>query len=195
MLRHLSAKGVLVAILLLLAGAGFSQEAGVVSSQILVLDGERAYLFSVAGQKITKDLEARLANLGAENRKIEADLEAEELELTEKRAVTEALEFRSLADAFDQKVRRIRAEQDAKQLELQRLRDADRQSFIESMSPIISRIAIERGALIILERRNVLLSAETVDITEEVIARINQSLTAPTTTPQLEDNELNQGSD
>lgn len=195
MLGRLSAKGGFFATLLLLASTAFGQDSGFVASQILVLDSERAYLFSVAGQKITKDLEARLANLATENRTIEAELEAEELDLTEKRATTEALEFRGLADAFDQKVRKIRAEQDAKQQELQRLRDADRQSFIESMSPIISRIAIERGASIILERRNVLLSAESVDITEEVIARINQSLAGTASTPPTEDIEQNQGAD
>lgn len=195
MLGRLSAKGGFFATLLLLASTAFGQDTGFVASQILVLDSERAYLFSVAGQKITKDLEARLANLATENRTIEAKLEAEELDLTEKRATTEALEFRGLADSFDKKVQKIRAEQDAKQQELQRLRDVDRQSFIESMSPIISGIAIERGASIILERRNVLLSADSVDITEEVISRINQSLAETTSTPQVENNEQNQGAD
>ncbi len=150
-----------------------AQNVGVTLSQVLILDSERAYLSSAAGQKITDDLEARLAELAAENRRIETELEAEELDLTQKRSEMEAVDFRVLAVGFDEKVQKIRAEQDAKQLELQRLREQDRQSFIESMSPVISRIARERGAVVILERRSVLLSADTVDITEEVIARIN----------------------
>lgn len=155
------------------AGASGAQNFGTPLSQILILDSEKAYLSSTAGQRITKELEASLDALVAENRRIEAELTAEELDLTEKRQTMEPDAFRDLADAFDQKVQLLRDEQDSKQLELQRLRDVERQAFIEAMTPIISSIAVDHGALIILERRNVLLAADSIDITDAVIARIN----------------------
>lgn len=176
-----------LAIAVLIAGLhslpAIGQNLGTPRSQVLVLDSERAYSASAAGQQITKDLEARLAGLVSENRRIEAELATEELKLTDERVSMEPVAFRKLADAFDQKVQQIRTEQDAKQQELQRLRDAEQQSFIEAMTPIISAIASEYGALVILERRNVLLSAGSIDITDAVIARINAGLEVTPATP------------
>lgn len=156
----------------------FAQELtfGEVATPVLVVDSERIYAESKIGARITKSLEARLEDLVAENRRIEAELTTEEQDLTEKREQLAPDAFRELADGFDAKVQRIRAEQDTKQRELQRLRDEERQGFLDAVAPILSGIARERGALLILERRTVLLSAEGIDITDEAIARIDRAL-------------------
>ncbi len=158
--------------------AVLAQDLGPAASAILTVDSERVFSTTIAGRQITKDLEARLDKLVSENRRIEAELVAEELDLTERRSTMDQVEFRLLADAFDEKVQRIRAEQDAKQRSLQRDREADRQVFIDMIAPILSAIGSERGAVVILERRNVLLSADNIDITEEAILRINATLSA-----------------
>jgi len=156
----------------------FAQELtfGEVATPVLVVDSERIFAESKIGARITKSLEARLEDLVAENRRIEAELTTEEQDLTEKREQLAPDAFRELADGFDAKVQRIRAEQDTKQRELQRLRDEERQGFLDAVAPILSGIARERGALLILERRTVLLSAEGIDITDEAIARIDRAL-------------------
>ena len=158
--------------------AVLAQDLGVTVSAILTVDSERVFNTTIAGRQITRDLEARLDRLVSENRRIEAELVAEELDLTERRSTMDQAAFRVLADAFDEKVQRIRAEQDAKQRSLQRAREADRQLFIDTIAPILSAIGRERGAVVILERRNVLLSSDNIDITEEAISRINATLGA-----------------
>jgi Skp family chaperone for outer membrane proteins len=155
-----------------------AQDIGVQLSQVLVVDSERVLRASQAGQKITADLEARLQALVAENRRIEAVLVAEELDLTQKRPTMDPVTFRALADAFNIRVQEIRATQDAKQQELQQLRDAENQSFMSSITPVLAAIARERGALVIVERRSVLLSADSIDITEQAIALINAQIEA-----------------
>ncbi len=158
--------------------AVLAQDLGVTVSAILTVDSERVFATTIAGRQITRALEARLDKLVSENRRIEAELVAEELDLTERRSTMDQVEFRVLADAFDEKVQTIRTEQDAKQRSLQRAREADRQLFIDTIAPILSAIGRERGAVVILERRNVLLSADNIDITEEAILRINATLGA-----------------
>lgn len=153
--------------------AAYAQDLGVPLSPVLVIDSDRMFRASQTGQKINADLEERLDTLVAENRKIEGQLVAEEQALTDLRPTMNPTEFRNLADEFDQKVQGIRAAQDAKQRELQQARDAQSQTFIADVAPILSAIGRERGALVILERRSVFLSADTIDITEEAIARIN----------------------
>ena len=146
------------------------------SVPILVIDIERVFSATIAGQRVTRALEEKLAALAAENRRIEAELMAEEKKLTELRPTMDPGEFRKLADEFDAKVQRIRAEQDAKQKALQEQRAAERQDFVDNIAPVLSDIGRERGALVILERRAVLLSADAIDITDEAIARINALL-------------------
>ncbi|MDJ0825655.1 MAG: OmpH family outer membrane protein [Rhodobacter sp.] len=155
-----------------------AQEVLRVPSPILTLDQEQLFSQSRAADEISAAIEAEAAELAAENREIEAALTAEELELTELRPTLDPDEFRALADAFDVKVQGLRAEQDAKALDLQRRRDEERQTFLRQITPVLAEIVRERGAVVVLDRRSVFLSAETIDITEEAVARINAAFEA-----------------
>ena len=159
-----------------LAGPVSAQDLGVTVSPVVTLDVERLLTETAIGQIIAKKLEEKVQELAAENSRIAGELEIEEQELTENRPTLPAAEFRLLADAFDQKVQQIRAEQDAKQQELQRLRDLERKSFIDAIGPILSASAREHGAVVVLERRNVFLSADGIDITDEAIGKIDEAL-------------------
>jgi Skp family chaperone for outer membrane proteins len=150
-----------------------AQDLLTVPPPVLTLDQERLFNGSRIAEQVSAEVESRSTALAAENRTIEAELVAEELELTRRRPNLPPTEFRALADAFDEKVQRIRAEQDAKTRELQRMRDQERQNFIRTVSPVLAGIVRERGALLVLDRRSVILSADSIDITEEAIERIN----------------------
>lgn len=167
---------VVAAALIGMAAVASAQDVGVTQSPIVVLDTEEVFGATILGRSIATDLAEKVQALAAENQRITAELEAEEKELTEKRKTLDAAAFRKLADEFDAKVQRIRVEQDAKQRELQALREAERQSFLDSIAPILSAIAREHGAYVVLEQRNVLLSAGSIDITDEAIERINKAL-------------------
>ena len=94
---------------------------------VLTIDQDRLFLETEPGLQITGALEARAEALADENEAIEADLIDEELALTEQRATMAAEEFRALADAFDTRVQRIRAEQDQKAREINEAGEAARQ--------------------------------------------------------------------
>lgn len=146
---------------------------------VLILDQERLFESSAIAVRISEEAERRTAALDRENRRIDAELVKEELGLTERRASLDPNEFRRLADEFHEKVQAIRAEQDAKTVELQRFRNEDRQEFLIRIRPILTEIARERGAIVVLDRRSVLLSAESIDITDEAIWRINEAFKQP----------------
>ena len=162
-----------IAALSVLAGLSFAQlvtAQGAQEAQILVF-GETRF-----GARAAAEIEAEARALAAENREIETRLSAEERELTERRQTASPDEFQSLADAFDEKVQRIREEQDAKARALGRAREEAEQAFFQQIASILSQIVRERGALVILERRDIFLSADRIDITEEAIRRINAAL-------------------
>lgn len=145
---------------------------------ILTIDAERLLAESAFGRAIAVEVEEAVRQLTEENRRIEAELLAEERALTDRRATLSPDEFRPLAEAFDEKVEQVRAEQDAKERALSEVGEAGRQRFFEAAVPILSDIVRERGALVLLERREVFLSADAIDITAEAIERIDAVLPA-----------------
>lgn len=155
--------------------AAFAQEK-LLPSAVLTVDPERMFAESRFGKAAVARLEAEQADLVAENKKLEAALEAEEKALTERRPTLPAADFRLLADAFDKKAEDIRAARLAKSRSLTTLRDDDRQKFLSAIVPILGDLMGEMGALVILDKKTVFLSFERVDVTDLAIARIDTLL-------------------
>ena len=143
---------------------------------ILVLNQDALINQTAYGSRIQQELEAALQALAAENRNIETQLTAEELELTDLRETLPADEFRALADDFDTRVSAIRAAQDAKNRDLQTQAEAARQRFFEDSVPLLLELVDERGGSVLLDSRTVLLSAGGVDITEVAIDLLDERL-------------------
>jgi Skp family chaperone for outer membrane proteins len=161
-----------------LAGVPLSmgQDVSVPRAPLLTIDRDVLYRDSAYGQRLQEDLLSASLDLAAENRRIEAELAAKEEELTLQRADLSLQDFRVLADAFDVRVTRLRAEQEAKARALQRRRDLERQSFFAAALPVLAEIVKEAGAVAILDRSSLFLAAEEIDITELAIRRMDAAL-------------------
>jgi len=150
-----------------------AQQLGLIHSPILTIESERLFAESAFGQRIAREIEAESAVLAAENRRIEAELTAEEKELTERRPQMEPEGFRTLANAFDEKVQSIRRTQDAKARDLNQQQDEVRVTFLRAARPVLEAVMKDAGAAVILERSSVFLSANVSDITDVAITRID----------------------
>ncbi|MCR9109279.1 OmpH family outer membrane protein [Marivita sp. XM-24bin2] len=146
---------------------------GVVQSLILTVAPEALYTQSDFGKRIAREIEAESLEIAADNRRIEAELTAEERELTELRDSLDPAEFRSRAEAFDEKVQRLRREQDEKARAVGTRNEEARRALLTAAQPILLQLMIESGAVAVLDRRVVLLSVDSVDITEQAILRVN----------------------
>lgn len=167
--------GILISIILIATGA-VAQGPSPASSVILIIDQDRLFTETNLGERALRELDDQARALAAENRRIEAELLAEERELTEQRPTLSPESFTELADAFDAKVQRLREEQDAKSRELARLREERRQAFFGEIGDVLSDITRERGAVVMLDRRQVFLALDSIDVTDEAIRRINAAL-------------------
>jgi len=147
-------------------------------SPILTLDPERVYSGSLWGERVAADIEAELRVLAAENERIALELTDEERDLTDRRATMAANEFRAAADAFDAKVIEIRRTQDAKSRDLARRADAEKLAFYQALLQPMSEVLTARGAVAILDRAAIFLASDTIDVTDEVIARADALLGA-----------------
>ena len=104
---------VLMAALLLTAPAGAAQDGSRLQSPVLTIDSDALFDQTAYGRRIAADIAADSSALEAENRRIEAALEAEERALTDTRSTLDPARFRQLAADFDAEVARVRNEQGA----------------------------------------------------------------------------------
>lgn len=146
---------------------------GIVQSLILTVAPEALYAQSDFGQRIAREIEEESLEIAAENRRIEAELTDEERELTELRDTLDPTEFRARAEAFDEKVQRLRREQDEKARAVGQRNEEARRALLTAVQPILLQLMEESGAVAVLDRRVVLLSVDAVDITEKAIGRVN----------------------
>ncbi|WP_159454025.1 OmpH family outer membrane protein [Roseovarius albus] len=159
-----------------LATTAAAQSLGVVQSDLLVLDTDRLFTETMFGKMMTTEYQAAREKLSAQNRQIEAELEAEEKLLTELREETAPVEFKALADAFDVKVQNLRRASDKQVRDLERSRDLAPVAFMRTVEPILVELMVETGGTVILDKRSVLLRRDVVDITDMAIARIDQKI-------------------
>lgn len=157
-------------------GTPVTPELQIPRSAILTVETDRLFSGSAFGKRVAKEIEAESALLAAENRKIELELTDEEKQLTKRRQAMEPGAFRSLADAFDQKVQNIRRTQDAKARALNQKADKARGTFLRAARPVLEALMTEAGASVILERSSVFLSANASDVTDEAIIRIDATI-------------------
>lgn len=172
------AKTIAVALMFMSAAVSVSAQAfsGPRATPILTVDSDRMFAESAFGARVSQDVEAGQSVLLAENRKIEAELEAEEKRLTELRADMAPEEFRAVADAFDERVQGIRVEQDGKARAIAENRDDQRTLFFQAAQPVLTEMMREMRAEILIERRTVLISSNAIDITDRAIERLDAAL-------------------
>lgn len=151
--------------------------------QILTIDQERLLFDSLPGRALLAQQEAAADALTAEGSALDRAFEAEERSLTERRASLAPGAFRALADAFDAKVVATRREQEQKSTELARRLEAERRDFFRTVRPILVELLRETGASAVLDQRAVLLSNQDLNITDEVIKRLNDAHRAGQITP------------
>lgn len=151
------------------------QSGGAVTA-ILTVDIERLFARSQFGERIARTFAADSTALGEENRRIADALREEELALAAQRAAMPGDVFRSEALAFDEKAQGIRRAQDAKERALENTLGEGRAVFLDVTRPILGELMVDRGAFAILDRRSVLLSLGSIDVTDEAISRINAAI-------------------
>lgn len=150
-----------------------------VQSSILVIEQDRLFAETWLGAQLIADIDAQSRDLALENREIERQLIEEEQALTASRPGMTPEAFREAADAFDTRVTRIRAEQDAKSQALIEQREQQRQRFLDLVLPILGGILSDYGAYVFFDPRQVFMSDDRINVTEDAIARIDAAFSEP----------------
>ena len=141
---------------------------------VLVVDQDRLLTGSLLGREILAQNATEAEALREEGRQLDRQFEDEERALTEQRPTLSPEEFRTLADAFDEKVVRTRAEQQEKSNELAQRVENRRIDFFQQVAPILEAILAETGAAAVIDERATLVANQDLNITGEVIKRLDE---------------------
>ena len=145
-------------------------------SSLFTVDMGKLFRSSDFGKKIISINNIARQELQNENEELESLLLSEEKELSEQRKILSSDEFRPKALAFDERVSIIRAEQVKKEENLKNKARKEEAEFYKRIYPLLYELLLDRGGLILIDQRNVILWDSTVDITDEAILLINQVL-------------------
>lgn len=147
-----------------------------VIAPVLTVDQDRLFADSAWGRRAQRQLEEAGQKVANENQRLAAQLAAEEADLTQRRATLEPAEFRRLTEAFDARATKIRRERAQAVQDLNARADADRTAFYQAALPIMGELMQQRGAVAVLDRRTVFVSLDSIDITGDLIDRLDERL-------------------
>ena len=151
---------------------------GFCSSVIFTVDITDLLKLTVPGKKLILENNKSRKLLQTENEALENKLLTEEKELSELRNTLSTDEFRAKAIQFDKRVTGIRKKQAKKEEDLNNQIRKEEANFLKAIYPLLYEILSERGGVILLDQRNVILWDSSVDITSEAIDVINRVLGA-----------------
>ena len=155
---------------------------------ILTVDQDRLFAESDWGKRTQRVLEKEGGKIEAENERLAAQLSTEEATLTEQRGTMDPAEFRQQAEAFDTRATEVRRQRAQVVQDLNAWAEADRTAFYRAALPLMTEMMQERGAVAVLDRRTVFVSMDAIDMTQDLIRRLNADLGDGTGTvplPQL----------
>jgi len=150
---------------------------------ILVVDRGAILRTSVAGKDLIRQIDeygkAMEAKYGEEEKKLRAD--AQELQeqagvLSPEARQKKERELRDRGEALQKKVQE-------EQAAIQNGINVARTEIEKALGPILNTLFQERGATIMLDRGAIVLGSVDIDVTGEVIKRLDQVLPAVTVTP------------
>lgn len=143
------------------------------SAPVIVVDMARVLRDAEVARALRViEIEARRA-LRVTLDEVKVSLEAEEAELVKLRATLPKDQFDVRVRAFDQRVRRERQEAQDKGAALQARFTAARTALEGAIQPVLAGLMRERGAVVALDRKAVLLVTEPQDATAELIVRLD----------------------
>lgn len=140
---------------------------------IMTIDQDRLFTGSAWGRRVQNDLVTTGRDLADENERLLQQFSREEEELTRLRDTLSAEDFRARADEFDRRVVEVRRERDSAKQRLEQLAQEERDAFYNAVMPILAQMMQERHAVVVLDQRMVLVRAQAIDVTDDLIKRLD----------------------
>lgn len=148
------------------------------ASSIVVVDVERVFAESASGKSLLATLRPQADRLKARQTTLQEQFAKEE------QALQQAAQAKTLTqDVLETRARDVRQREQTAQTELaggqrslQTSNQTGQQQILDAMNPIVTAIMRERGASVALQRGATLQMAAGLDVTPDIISRLDRAL-------------------
>ncbi|MFT4013499.1 MAG: OmpH family outer membrane protein [Paracoccus sp. (in: a-proteobacteria)] len=154
------------------------EPAQAVGAPIITINQDVVFASSAWGRRVHADLERESKEIAAENDRLASQFATEEQDLTNLRGALPPDEFRKRADEFDKRVVAVRRERDQIERVFQARMDAERGAFFRAALPVLAQLMRDRGAQVVLDQSAIFVAAQSIDVTDELIARLDKNIGA-----------------
>ena len=146
------------------------------NTSIGIIDLNKILTESKAAIDASKQIEEIQKNSEEESKKEDELIIQEREKLIEQQSVMAPEAFEVKVAEFEKKVQSYQIERQEKLRKLDQMVQTARASILEEVKPIINDYASELSITVILEKNAVIMSADEMDMTDEVIKRLNKNL-------------------
>ena len=165
----------LLAIFVLFTGLNLQAET-YPNTSIAIVDLNLILSESKAAKGATKDFEKIQKDTESEIVESDKSMLEERNKLIEQQSVIAPEAFEVKAQDYEKKLQNYQSEKQNKLRKLENVLQTARNEILENVKPILEELSQELGVTVILEKKSVLLSATNMDITDDVIKKLNKQL-------------------
>ena len=155
------------------------------NTSIGIIDINKVLTESKAAKDASEQIEKIQKKSEEDSKKEDDQIIKEREKLIEQQSVMAPEAFEIKVADFEKKVQTYQIERQEKLRKLDQMVQEARASILDEVKPIINEYANELGITVILEKNAVIMSADDMDMTEQVIEILNKSL--PKIKVKLED--------
>lgn len=143
---------------------------------IAFVDMDRVLQTSEAGKSIQAQLEAQRQSFGSEAVTLQQQLRSAEEELRRQQAILSQEAFQAQVRDFEQEAVQTQRRVQTKQAAIQQGFNNALNQLVAVVQQVTAELAEERGIELVLTRTQLLLASKELDLTDPVLARVNERL-------------------
>ena len=131
---------------------------------------------SVAGKKAQDELKKQYNKSVKNLNNKEKKLQEEEKELIQQKKIVSADEYKKKVTELRNKVRDLQKEKNQILEKVANQRAKAKSELLRNLNPIIKEYMVEKQIRMVIDKKNLILGDENLDITKEIISRLNDKL-------------------
>ena len=146
------------------------------NTSIGVIDINKILADANAAVKAAEEIEEIAIEIENEIKLSDEEIIKEQNLLIESQSIMAPEAFEAKRNEYEIKLQKYNNERQSKLMKIDELIAVSRNDVLNAIKPILEEISNEKGITIILEKASIMLNAEKMDLTDEVLKKLNKSL-------------------
>ena len=131
---------------------------------------------SKSGAAAQKKLQTKFESETKKFKKLEGDIRKEEAEIISQKKTLSTEEYQKKISLLREKVGNLQKNKQTSFNNIAKSRSKARQALLEAINPIIKKYMADNNIRLILDKKNIIMGDETLEITNKIIETLNKKL-------------------